>query len=448
MLGSLRDRLLRGSNKKPRTSPVVRFQEVETLPEGSSIRGAFLVDSVGLILFGGSCGGVLKNAWPVGLSIRKLFGDANAKALDSALTRRSRNGSQVEEAVHLNGCTFTLIATPLQLDHEPFFNLVLALRSGDPTADEDQGDVGSPLSDKKECCHKGQKQHTFPEDERLSNSGLSPCSARSRSKSPKAQTADPGRVSSDNSLAYSASARSFSSWSFDKEFADKEVQTDQVPVSCQAEGGLKDLPASPVGTAKPPLPPFADRAEDAARATAHALAVERRLRARRPLEGVWSVLSNHEYKVEDALLRLHFQRGDVVLDNLGTQHLLQKSGQKLTLAGFVVSLEGWNVLHLDQEDERLSYTRGEGAYPIGKPVERTRPSADTGSQQRLESKITSSPSTQVSDQREDELQNLLPQRVNSIAELDLSQLMDELDDLEQDLEAHSTRPSYGLHAPH
>lgn len=435
MLGSLQDRFAL-ARARAGTSPVVRFQQKDGMASDSSnIRAAFLVDSCGAVIFGGSAHGLWENTCLTDVPIRQLFGDVNAKALDSALSRRSRKDRQVEELVHLNRSTFNLIATPLQIDHEPHFSVVLVPCSGDAT--QRNVTAASPLSavqedeSKEEASEPGKKVLVVQEgDQDLGRSSERSSKSRSKSKTPRARASHPGRmIPSESSLAYSVS-----NWSFDSDddVAEKGVQTEteQVSVGCQTESTA----------AKPPLRPFADRAVDAARATAQALHAEKKRRAQRPLEGVWTILSGHEDKGDDGLLRLHFQRG-VVLDNLGTQHPLETSGDGLVVAGFVLSLEGWNVLHLDSETKggsRLSYTRGEGAYPIGKPVERTRPAGPPASQHKLETgEGTSSlcwSTISPEPQEEGGPQGVLPQRVNSVADLgDITQLLEGLDDLEESL---------------
>lgn len=116
------------------------------------------------------------------------------------------------------------------------------------------------------------------------------------------------------------------------------------------------------------LPPSGIRAEDAARAAAFKLKANCSAAKARGLEGMWTLLGDHEKRVGAPMLRLTFSRGSC-LDNEGFKHFVVKKGQWASVGRHCLSMEGANLLHLDPPSgARLSYTRGEGGYEVGRPV--------------------------------------------------------------------------------
>lgn len=127
--------------------------------------------------------------------------------------------------------------------------------------------------------------------------------------------------------------------------------------------------------ARPPRPPRAvqPKADNAARAMA--LSSLNNFGKRQPhkgelqpLDGLWTILSDQHWKAEDSLLRLHFT-GPSCLDNAGTKWALVADGCDVCLDGGRLLLEGWNLLHHESRTgRRLTYTKGNGAYSLGRPL--------------------------------------------------------------------------------
>lgn len=122
---------------------------------------------------------------------------------------------------------------------------------------------------------------------------------------------------------------------------------------------------------KPPLQPGSLAAAEAARAMAVADRAPRKklkLGKRGPLDGVWTILAEHQNEAASWLYRLHFS-GGTCLDNQGQMSILQRHGNQLYLEGGRLLLEGSNLLHRQgKSGKRLLFVRGDGGIPLGEPV--------------------------------------------------------------------------------
>lgn len=155
-----------------------------------------------------------------------------------------------------------------------------------------------------------------------------------------------------------------------KEVQDKEVQVDFMKATQDEADKFCRLPCRGSSWAqRPPLPPGAVRADDAARAAAVCMQAERRrVRKEGPLEGVWTMLASLQQKAPIWLLRLHF-RDKMCIDNLGYHHRLQPQGKFAFLEDGILTMEGPHLLHRDGVDGlRFTWTRGAGGFELGHPV--------------------------------------------------------------------------------
>lgn len=154
---------------------------------------------------------------------------------------------------------------------------------------------------------------------------------------------------------------------------DKEIQICMPKVECKEVETQTDFPRdlAPGVPAKPPLMPGALAAEDSARTMSAMHATLKRGRTNLwPLEGLWTMMGSHQSQATDSMLRLHFHH-DSLVDNMGAQLSLTRLAKYAFLGDGVLSLEGPNLLHRDTvTGQRFTYTRGEGGFQLGAPVQR------------------------------------------------------------------------------
>lgn len=412
-------------------SPVVRFEE----QEGPEIRGVLLVDACGRVLGGGVAQGLLDQSNYVGMSLFDVLGSENAKALAAVLSARSSQRGQVKASILVSGVAIDLFSTAMEVGQQQVFSVILASQPG-RTASPAQA-PGSPSDDSlrlpgalcadgPESMEHGNIPALDPSQElQVQHMGSSAEGQISwqLSESPDSSPRHAAQTSGSKfrKVLSGGSAVSFSYSASDGSEAEVPQREERGVQAEPGELGVSIGTQTTFATVKPPLLPGAIRAEDAARAAAHALSAEKKHRWRGgPFEGVWTILADHERQVELALLRLNFKL-DVVVDNLGNQQSLAKVGDRLLLGSWEITLEGRNLLHLElSSGRRVSYTRGAGAFEVGRPVGRSRSKESEGGSSGSAS--TEQPSS------DKDFENLLPMgRVSSVDIGDISELLKELE---------------------
>lgn len=142
----------------------------------------------------------------------------------------------------------------------------------------------------------------------------------------------------------------------EKEMVDKDTMTDIVGTAT----GFHCTRCS-----KPPLPTRITAADIAERVGSSCLSRKRdRGKDSKVLDGMWTILSEHESTASPFLHRLWFHK-KVCIDLHGNKWQLEVTPEEVRLGGGAIFLEGENLLHRDGKNGlRFSWTRGKGGRDV------------------------------------------------------------------------------------